>query len=221
MWEMKLAPIDELAKEFNVHRTTIYRLVKRHGLQTYRRTGDRRTWLDRDTLAPLLDFQPTTPAHHVGEEITTTNSATPLQLDRPSVAACYIVRNGRLLMLRRRFREGTLEWAGPSGGIEPGETPEQAAVREVQEEVGVKVEVIRRLGDRVHPATGRHLIYLACRIVEGDPVLIDHEEISAIEWADLATVKERWATLKGGIFPPVLEYLEQTMAPTESKTEQR
>src|SRR5215472_9628150 len=112
---MNLAPLDDLAKEFNVHRTTLYRLVKRHHLQTYRRTGDRRTWLDRDALAPLLDFQPTSQVPHAGEEITTTDSATPPQLDRPSVAACYIVRNGRLLMLRRRFREGTLEWAGPSG----------------------------------------------------------------------------------------------------------
>lgn len=30
----------------------------------------------------------------------------------PDVAACYIVRNGRLLMVRRRQKEGALEWAG-------------------------------------------------------------------------------------------------------------
>src|SRR5215467_3436305 len=44
-----------------------------------------------------------------------------------------------------------------------GETPGEAAVREVAAEV----EVTRRLGDHVHPASGRHLVYLACRIVVG------------------------------------------------------
>ena len=168
-------------------------------------------------MAPLLDFQPKTPAAiNVGEETTSTptdSSSPKAQRKDLPVAACYIVKNGRLLMVRRRRREGTLEWAGPSGTIEPGETPEEAAVREVREEVGVTIEVERRLGERDHPATGRHLIYLVCRIVDGEPKLIDHEEISAIEWADLATVKERWSTLKGGIFPPVVEYLERTMAP--------
>jgi 8-oxo-dGTP diphosphatase len=129
-----------------------------------------------------------------------------------AVAACYIVKNRRLLMVRRIKQEGSLEWAGPSGQVEPGETPEEAAVREVREEVGLTVAVERRLGDRLHPATGRHLIYFACRIVSGDPALVADDEISAIEWCDLATVNERWAHLKGGIFPPVLAYLEQTMS---------
>jgi len=218
--------MDDLAKEFGIHRTTLLRLAKRHKLTTYKRAGDRRTWIDRDALTPLLDFQPkvqvTTPA---GEEITSTPSAetneSRSQRRQLPVAACYIVKHGELLMVRRRRREGTLEWAGPSGTIEPGETPEEAAIREVREEVGVTIEVEQRLGERDHPATGRHLIYLACRIIEGDPKLIDHEEISAIEWADLATVKERWSTLKGGIFPPVLEYLERTMVTAETPAEQR
>jgi 8-oxo-dGTP diphosphatase len=134
-----------------------------------------------------------------------------LPQDRPSVAACYVVRNGRLLMVRRVKQEGGLEWAAPSGQIEPGESPEAAAVREVREELGVSIAVERRLGDRVHPATGRHLIYLACRITSGAPALVADDEITAIEWCDLATVKQRWANLKGGIFPPVLAYLEETM----------
>ena len=44
--------------------------------------------------------------------------------------------------------------------------------------------------------------------------LIDHEEISAVEWCDWETVQQRWATLKGGIFPPVREYLERVLLPT-------
>jgi 8-oxo-dGTP diphosphatase len=137
-------------------------------------------------------------------------------VDRPSVAVAYIVENGRLLMVRRSFREGTLEWAGPSGQIEPGETPEEAVVREVREEVGLEVVVGRRLGERVHPATDRHLIYFVCRLVSGTAAVIAHEEITAVEWCELPVVLERWAGLKGGIFPPVREYLKRELGGVRS-----
>ena len=103
-----------------------------------------------------------------------------------------------------------LEWAGVSGNVEPGETPKQAAVREVEAEVGVTVVVERRPGDRVHPATGGHLIYFACGIVAGEPAVVADDEMSAVEWCDQATVLERWAGLGGGIFPPLLD-LEREM----------
>jgi 8-oxo-dGTP diphosphatase len=144
------------------------------------------------------------------EELGLGDTGASMSSTRP-VASCYIVEAGRLLMTKRRFPQGTFEWAAVSGQIEPGETPEQAALREAREEVGLEIEVVRRLGERDHPATGRHLIYLAARVVSGTPAVVDHEENSDCDWADLQTVKARWASLKGGIFPPVLAYLEATM----------
>jgi 8-oxo-dGTP diphosphatase len=131
----------------------------------------------------------------------------------PLVAVCYIVEGGRLLMVQRRHRRGAPEWAGPSVNVEAGETPEEAAVREVREEVGLEVQVVHRLGDRVHPSSGRHLVYFACRVVSGEAGVVDHEEIGAVEWCDLSTVLRRWADLRGGVYPPVQEYLQRTMRP--------
>ena len=131
------------------------------------------------------------------------------------MAACYIVQDGRLLMVRRRLRDRAPEWTGPSGNVEPGETSEEAAVREVREEVGLTVEVVRRLGERVHPATDRHLVYLVCRVVAGEATIVDQEEVTAVEWCDLPTVLERWAGLKGGIYPAVREYLEEALGGSE------
>jgi len=55
------------------------------------------------------------------------------------VAACYIVHGRRLLTVRRRLSDGAPEWTGPSGNVEMGETPDEAAVRELQQEVGLHV----------------------------------------------------------------------------------
>ncbi|MGC4175387.1 NUDIX hydrolase [Demequina sp.] len=46
----------------------------------------------------------------------------------------------------RRNRAGRLEWCLPKGHLEGGETPEQAAVREVAEETGIEAEIIQQLG---------------------------------------------------------------------------
>ena len=61
-----------------------------------------------------------------------------------------VVLNGRqevLLVHHNRSRRGSEDrfWVLPGGDIEPGETSAQAAVREVREETGVEVEILRFL----------------------------------------------------------------------------
>ena len=61
---------------------------------------------------------------------------------KPSPAsAVAIVQDGQVLMVRRRHEPFKGHWTLPSGFLEYGETPEQAAVREVREEIGVDVEL--------------------------------------------------------------------------------
>ena len=50
--------------------------------------------------------------------------------EKPGISAAIIVHDGRVLMVRRRVSEGELMWQFPAGGIEDGETAEDAAVRE-------------------------------------------------------------------------------------------
>jgi ADP-ribose pyrophosphatase YjhB (NUDIX family) len=57
------------------------------------------------------------------------------------VASCVIVRDGRLLLLRRAIEPAVGRWAFPAGFVEPGETAEEAIVREVAEETRLTVEV--------------------------------------------------------------------------------
>jgi 8-oxo-dGTP diphosphatase len=122
------------------------------------------------------------------------------------VAVAYIVRGGRLLMVQRRDPDWIPEWGAPAGTARPGERPADAAEREVREEVGLTVAVEDYLGGRFHPASNRTLEYFACRIVSGEVALGD--ELAAWEWCDWPTVQERWAGIKGGIYPAVREHLE-------------
>jgi hypothetical protein len=50
--------------------------------------------------------------------------------ERPTISAAIIVRDGRLLLVQRRVKEGSLSWRFPAGEVEPGETVEDAVVRE-------------------------------------------------------------------------------------------
>jgi len=128
---------------------------------------------------------------------------------KPGISAAIITSEGRVLMVRRRVKEGELSWQFPAGGIEPGETPEEAAVRETLEETGLKVEAEKLIGQRVHPKTGREMSYTACRVVDGEAHVADANELDAVAWVTLDEIPEY---VPYGLFEPVQEYLDSALA---------
>lgn len=68
--------------------------------------------------------------------------------DNPSPTAGFLpIRDRRVLLgLRRQGRDGAGRWACPSGHMEPGETPEDTAARELLEETGVLAQPKRFVG---------------------------------------------------------------------------
>lgn len=62
---------------------------------------------------------------------------------RPVLAASVAVfRDGHVLIARRGRAPMAVLWSLPGGGVEPGETLAQAALRELREEVGVEAEIV-------------------------------------------------------------------------------
>jgi len=58
----------------------------------------------------------------------------------------HIIRDGKILLIEKKQGHGKGKWNGPGGKIEPGESPEDAMVREVKEEVGIDVKSYRLIG---------------------------------------------------------------------------
>ena len=86
----------------------------------------------------------------------------------PCVGAVIADADGRLVLVRRANPPHAGLWSLPGGRVERGETREQAVVREVAEETGLRVHVERRVG-RV--SIGDYdVVDFACRIVGGSLV---------------------------------------------------
>jgi len=98
-----------------------------------------------------------------------------------AVAALVFDEQGRILLFKHTYRK--LDWGIPAGGLEHGEQPKDAVVREFFEETGMTIEVQRLL----LAESSRHfhhvsLVYL-CKISTGE--FRESHEISEIQYFDM------------------------------------
>jgi len=91
----------------------------------------------------------------------------------------------------RRAASGRAVVALPKGHIDPGETPIEAAAREVREEAGVDAEPVEKLGDvrywyqRAGRRIAKQVAFFLCEYRSGDPA--DHDsEVEIARWMPLA-----------------------------------
>ena len=124
------------------------------------------------------------------------------------VVAAIIIENGKVFATQRGYGEFKDGWEFPGGKIEPGETPEEAIVREIKEELDTEVEVIELLDTVEYDYPNFHLSMgcFICKIKSGDLVLKEHEAakwltkdtLGSLEWlpADMGLVGEMQKYLK-------------------------
>jgi 8-oxo-dGTP diphosphatase len=119
--------------------------------------------------------------------------------ERRRVSA-VIVRNGRVLMVREFNRgpsgrhDGLEFWTLPGGGVEPGESDEDALRREVWEETGLRVRSLRPLFDYGYPSG--HTNAYAVEVEDGEPRLgVDPEldcdcpRMVGLDWVPLPPLR--------------------------------
>ena len=76
--------------------------------------------------------------------------------------AAIITRSNQVLLIQRKGPHGTGTWSTPGGHLEFGEDPQQCAIRETREEVGLEVSSVRFIGvtNDIFPESGKHYITL-------------------------------------------------------------
>ncbi|MGQ0847180.1 MAG: NUDIX hydrolase [Sporichthyaceae bacterium] len=112
----------------------------------------------------------------------------------PSVNVAVVDAGGRLLLMRRSDNGN---WAIPGGAIDVGESLSQAAVREVEEETGIRCEIDGLVGIYTNPRHVLHYtsndevrqefsIVLTARAVGGE--IRTSNESTSVEWAAVASL---------------------------------
>jgi 8-oxo-dGTP pyrophosphatase MutT (NUDIX family) len=95
-------------------------------------------------------------------------------------AGAIVVRDGRVLLIHRPKHD---DWGFPKGKLEPGEDEAAAAVREVEEEVGLRVRLGARLGEARYAlgdGTPKVVAYFRAE-ADGDPE--SREGVDEVRWA--------------------------------------
>lgn len=119
-----------------------------------------------------------------------------------NVVAAIIKKDNKIFASQRGYGDFKDGWEFPGGKIEIGESPEEALVREIKEELNtiIKVDKYVATSEYDYPSFHISMKCFLCEIVKGDLELLEHEaskwltreELNAINWlpADMQILDE-------------------------------
>ncbi len=150
-------------------------------------------------------------AHHVGNILLISEENLSRYLNKSNiqplrVSVAVVTRRQKVLLVKRRFKEGVLQWQFPAGTVQFKERTSTRAEIECLQETGIHCKAQRKLGYRVHPDTKVVISYWACDYIEGQLYNVDTVENSEVKWVGLIEPE--------GLFPsdyykPVKSYLRE------------
>ncbi|CAM2067051.1 RNA pyrophosphohydrolase [Sulfidibacter corallicola] len=136
---------------------------------------------------------------------------------RPNAAILILrLHEGRLEILVGERHDTPGAWQWPQGGLDAGETPEQAARREASEEIGVRdIDLLyeypfglryrfpERLGKKFAPRVGQEQHYFIAALFPDDPpdlAKASHEEFAELRWMPLEGAAENAIWFKRPVY---------------------
>ena len=123
------------------------------------------------------------------------------------VVAAIMIDNGKVFATQRGYGEFKDGWEFPGGKIDAGETPEEALVREIKEELDTVVEVKELLDTVEYDYPNFHLSMdcFICKIKLGHLVLKEHEATAWLTKETLYSVD--WLPADQGLIPQIEQRL--------------
>jgi len=124
------------------------------------------------------------------------------------VVAAIIIDGDKVFATQRGYGDFKGGWEFPGGKIDAGETPEEALVREIKEELDTEIEVIELLDTVEYDYPKFHLSMdcFICKIKSGDLVLKEHE---AAKWLTRATLDSvDWLPADQGLVNEIKDYIK-------------
>lgn len=125
------------------------------------------------------------------------------------VVAAIIIDDGKVFATQRGYGEFKDGWEFPGGKIDAGETPEEALIREIKEELDTEI-VVKELLDTVeydYPKFHLSMDCFICKIKSGELVLKEHE---ASKWLTKETLNSvEWLPADLGLIEKIENYLRE------------
>jgi len=124
-------------------------------------------------------------------------------------AQALIIDNGQVLLAKHHdLTIDEIYWCMPGGGVEAGETPEQAAIRELKEETNLDIRIIGKIGELELPGVtqgyAKGVTFLA-EIIGGDMQLGHDPE--QVHWLDKFLQDVQWRPIDGELFERIQSIL--------------
>jgi 8-oxo-dGTP diphosphatase len=131
----------------------------------------------------------------------------------PQVGVAVIIENkGKVLLVQRKGAHGAGSWSTPGGHLEFGENPEQCAIRETQEEVGIEIGNVRFVAvtNDIFIESNKHYITLWMQAdhISGEPRIAAEDEVAQVGWF-------KWESLPSPLFIPLENLMNQKSYPPD------
>ena len=114
-------------------------------------------------------------------------------MELSTVAGCVILDSEAKVLLIHRNSTRRTQWELPGGTVEKGEEPDAAVRREIEEELGVMVVIVRELGsaDFAEEGKTRRFVWFLGEVFDGVPALMeeDYDDLRFFSWTELAAMK--------------------------------